>query len=366
MTVILTRALPTLLDWSTGVAPTPVTLGFWFIVLSGPFCFISGLFFPLTCRWLQTGEEVDGLMGRAYGLDALGMALGGILLQILLLGRIDSLWLALAFGLLLSSLMIWFLPLSSGKPWLPLLMLLIAVGLILSGGFWLSQVSRHWQWPHRTLLAVRETPYSCWAATREAEQTNFAANGLWYFSYPDPQTAEEQVHFALLQHPHPKRVLLLGGGFAGLAAEILKTPALTRLDYVELDPQVIALARHILPAEALQPFQDPRMRIIYGDARRFIRQSRDSYDVIIMALPEPRNVMLNRFYTQDFFAGGQGPSVTPWGFQLRLERLRDQPQPDPSPIFSHGCRHFAAGLPGMSSSCRVSPGDFSPPLSPAV
>ncbi len=301
LTVILTRALPTLLGWSTGVAPTPVTLSFWFIVLSGPFCFFSGLFFPLTCRWLQTGEEIDGLMGRAYGLEALGMALGGILLQILLLGQIDSLWLSLTFGLLISSLMIWFLPATSGKTWLPLLMLLIAVGLTVSGGFWLSQVSRHWQWPHRTLLAVQETPYSCWAATREAEQINFAANGLWYFSYPDPQTAEEQVHFALLQHPDPKRVLLLGGGFAGLAAEILKTPALTRLDYVELDPQVIALARYILPDEALPPSQDNRLRIIYGDARRFIRQSRDSYDVIIMALPEPKNVMLNRFYTQDFF-----------------------------------------------------------------
>ena len=110
LTVILTRALPTLLGWSTGVAPTLVTLGFWFIVLSGPFCFISGLFFPLTCRWLQTGEEIDGLMGRAYGLEALGMALGGILLQILLLGQIDSLWLGLTFGLLICSLTIWFLP----------------------------------------------------------------------------------------------------------------------------------------------------------------------------------------------------------------------------------------------------------------
>ena len=229
------------------------------------------------------------------------MTLGGILLQILLLGRLDSLWLALTFGLFIFILTIWFLPVSSGKPWLPLLLLLIAVGLTVLGGSWLSQASRNWQWPHRTLLAVEETPYSCWAATREAEQINFSANSLWYFSYPDPQTAEEQVHFALLQHSDPKRVLLLGGGFAGLAAEILKTPALTRLDYVELDPQIFALARHILPAEALPPFQDSRLRIIYGDARRFICQSLESYDVIVMALPEPKNIMLNRFYTRDFF-----------------------------------------------------------------
>ncbi len=126
--------------------------------------------------------------------------------------------------LLISGLMIWFLLAPSGKPWLPLLILLLAIGGILAGCFWLPEASRHWQWPQRTLLAVQETPYSVWAVTREAEQLSLAANGLWYFSYPDPQTAEEQVHYALLQHPRPERVLLLGPGVAGLAAEILKSP----------------------------------------------------------------------------------------------------------------------------------------------
>ena len=88
---------------------------------------------------------------------------------------------------------------------------------------------------------------------------------------------------------------------AGLTAEILKSPALTRLDYVELDPQLIALARRILPPEALQPFQDHRLRVFFEDGRRFVRHSREVYDVIIMALPEPKNALLNRFYTKEFF-----------------------------------------------------------------
>ncbi len=182
------------------------------------------------------------------------------------------------------------------------MILIWAAGGILAGSPWLPEASRRWQWPHRAVLAVTETPYSLWTATREAEQISFAANGLWFFSSPDPQTAEEQVHYALLQHPHPDRVLLLGGGVAGLAAEILKTPTLTRLDYVELDPQLIALAQQILPPTALQAYQDRRLRVIYKDGRQFIRQSSNLYDVIIMALPEPRNALLNRFYTREFFA----------------------------------------------------------------
>jgi spermidine synthase len=109
------------------------------------------------------------------------------------------------------------------------------------------------------------------------------------------------VHYALLQHSRPERVLLLGRGVAGLVAEILKTPALSQVDYVEIDPQLIALARHLLPEAAQQPFQDPRLQVIYEDARRFIRHCTTSYDVIIMALPEPSNALLNRFYTREFF-----------------------------------------------------------------
>ncbi len=230
------------------------------------------------------------------------MSLGGVLLQVLLLGRLDSLWLALGFGVVV------LVPLGLGSHGPPsealgaLLDSCFVAGGILAGGSRLPEASRRWQWPHRAVLAVTETPYSVWTATREAEQISFAANGLWFFSYPDPQTAEEQVHYALLQHPRPERVLLLGSGVAGLAAEILKTPTLTQVDYVELDPQLIALARQILPPEALQPFQDPRLRVVYEDGRRFIRQGGNPYDVIIMALPEPRNALLNRFYTREFFA----------------------------------------------------------------
>ena len=302
LTVIVTRALPSLLGWPTGVAPSPGSLGLWYILLSGPFCFISGLFFPLACTWLRARQEAAGLVGRAYGLDALGMCFGGVLLQVLLLGRLDSLWLALGFGLAVLVPLVFILMGRPRRPWVLFFTLIIVAGGILAGGSRLPEASRRWQWPRRTVLAVTETPYSVWTATREAEQISFAANGLWFFSYPDPQTAEEQVHYALLQHPQPERVLLLGSGVAGLSAEILKTPTLTRVDYVELDPQLITLARQILPPEALQPFQDPRLRVVYEDGRRFIRQSGDSYDVIIMALPEPRNALLNRFYTREFFA----------------------------------------------------------------
>lgn len=301
--ILLVRAWPTLFSWPGGLAPSLGRLALAYGVCTGPLCFTSGLFFPLACRWLAGQQHVVGVVGRAYGWDALGMGGGGLLLQALLWGRWDSLWLAMGWCLATMAALAGLLLRRSRpcRPWIVGVSLAVGLGVVLAGYLALPEASRSWQWPHRTVLAVAETRYSVWTASREAEQITFTGNGLWFCSYPDPQTAEEQVHFALLQHPRPRRVLLLGGGIAGLAGEILKTPSVSSLDYVELDPDLIELGRRVLPPTAWQPFQDDRLHLIVADGRRFIRQSGNTYDVIIMALPEPRNALLNRFYTREFF-----------------------------------------------------------------
>jgi hypothetical protein len=59
---------------------------------------------------------------------------------------------------------------------------------------------------------------------------------------PDVAAAEEAVHYALLEHPSPGSLLLIGGGINGSLAEALKHPSLNRVDYVELDPAILDLA----------------------------------------------------------------------------------------------------------------------------
>ncbi len=327
LTMLVSRALPTVLGWHLGVAPSFGRLAFWYAVLSGPLCLVSGLFFPLACRWRQGQEGVVGLVGKVYGWDALGMGLGGGLLQVLLWGRWDSLWLALGWCLALVLFLAGLLLARPRprRPWILVVAVVVLLGFGLAAFFHLPAASRRWQWPHRTVLTVVETPFSVWTATQEAEQTSFAANGLWFFSYPDPQNAEEQVHYALLQHPQPEAVLLLGSGVAGLAGEILKTKTVQRLDYVELDPRLIEVAQAILPDSAWQPFRDKRLRLIFEDGRRFIRRGEGRYDVIIMALPEPSNALLNRFYTREFFQD----------VKVRLQ---------PQGVFSFGLPGAATGL----------------------
>ena len=298
-TILAIRAVPTLGHFPPGQT-LPLTTGLLgFLVLLAPFCLVSGYFFPCACRAL-TSQGASRAPGRVYGLETLGAALGVLLLQLFLLGRYSSLGLALATGLFLA-LAPWLLDRPRGwgrRSGAFLAALLPAVALL-----WLPSLenrSRAWQWPGRQMAAAADSPYAFLSAAREDGQVSFFANNLWQFTYPDPYSAETQVQLALLMHPEPRKMLLLGGG-PGLVPEILKTPGLARLDYVELDPQLLDLAQGLI-SRAMSWTRDPRVHLALQDARRFVGRTPERYDVILMALPEPRSAQLNRFYSREFFA----------------------------------------------------------------
>jgi spermidine synthase len=298
-TILASRSLPTLAHLPMGQSlPLGATFQL-FLVLLAPFGLVSGYFFPGAVQVL-TKETPQGAAGRAYYLETLGAALGVALLQLFLIGRFANLSLGLAIGLFLA-LAPWLLarPRSRvAQAALTLNLLVLAAAVVLAPR--LDRLSRSWEWPGRRVIATVDSPYALLSAAREAEQVSFFADNLWLFTYPDPLTAEHQVQLGLLEHPQPRRVLLLGGGVAGLGSEILKTRTITRLDYVELDPQLVRLAQALLPAVA-KLSRDSRVHLIYQDARRFLETTPNRYDVILMALPEPKNAQLNRFYTQEFF-----------------------------------------------------------------
>jgi len=298
-TILASRALPTLARLPQGQSLPFATTFLLFVLLLAPFGLVSGYFFPGAVQVLAR-ESPRQAAGRVYYLETLGAALGVVVLQLFLVGRYGNLSLGLAVGLGLG-LAPWFL--ARPRNWaaraiIAVNLLVLAAGVGFAPG--LDRASRGWEWPGRRVIAAVDSPYALLTATREAEQLSFFANSLWLFTYPDPLTAEHQVQLGLLEHPQPRRVLLLGGGVAGLGAEILKIATITRLDYVELDPHLVRLAQELLPMAAGLA-GDPRVRLIHQDARRHLAATPERYDVILMALPEPRNAQLNRFYTREFF-----------------------------------------------------------------
>jgi len=282
-------------------------MGISFAILA-PFCFLSGFLFALGCSLHSEATGGKGKsVGTVYLLEAIGSGAGGIAFTGLFVHLFNHLQTSLAISalLILSSMFLSSDPHGQkrGRPWIwasGLTLIGLFVLLAIQGEKW-EMTSRGWEWKGYRLISSEDTLYGNLTAVSSGGQTSFFENGLWMFTYPDLLTAEESVHFALLQHPAPKRILLVGGGISSSLDQILKHPTVSKVDYVELDPTLIAMGRRILPREATTALNDPRVQLIHADGRKHIKTTESRYDVLIINLPDPMTAQLNRFYTVEFF-----------------------------------------------------------------
>jgi spermidine synthase len=298
-TVGVARALPSLAPLLVGQYLPPLSALAVFFLLLAPFALLSGFFFPLAAAASQASSP-RGAAGRVYGLESLGAALGVGVLQLMLFGRLPTLALALGIGVILLLLAALLVPprRRSARALWGFGIALLSFALIVAPE--LDRLSRRLQWPGRSVAAARDSPYALLTVTREREQTSFFANRVWQFSHPDLYSAELAVHPGLLQHPAPRRVLLVGGDVQALAAEVFKYPGISRVDYVDPDPDLLQLLQASVPDAAA--LRDPRLGLYFQDGRGFLSRSAHTYDVVLMNLPEPASVHLNRYYTREFFA----------------------------------------------------------------
>lgn len=300
-------------------------VGFSFFALS-LICIILGFLFALACRIYPTNARKEGVnpqktsgaarIGRVYILEALGAVCGGCLVSFFFIRYFDGLYIMLGLaGLNFISAYLLQYKLTqprfvSASRYISLaLILILFVSLFSQKAKEYKQASIRQQWKQFTLLTAQDSIYSNLALTKQDAQYSFFSNGVYLFTVPDEFSSEEAVHFALLETPDPKQVLLIGGGIGGLAKEILKHPVVS-LHYVELDPEIISLGRQFLPAEELNFLKDPRLRVFHQDGRLFIKQAKllpDSsrYDSIIVYLGDPYTAQINRFYTLEFFQQAQ-------------------------------------------------------------
>ncbi len=177
---------------------------------------------------------------------------------------------------------------------------LLMVGFLVSPFCAVSVEARSPQWPGYRVVAARETPQASWVVVERQGERSLFENGSHVATTHDRLTAEENVHYALLAHPLPRRVLLIGGAASGAIEEALKYPGLL-VDVVEPDPAVFDLVRSFFP-DAAAAIRDPRVRVLAGDARRLVRTSSERYDVIIVLAGEPYSLLVNRYFTADLFA----------------------------------------------------------------
>ena len=90
---------------------------------------------------------------------------------------------------------------------------------------------------------------------------------------------------AMALHPEARRVACIGFGSGLTTQTLLGNPAVSRVDTIEIEPEMVHGAENFRPRNE-RAFTDPRSRVVFDDAKTYFSGQREKYDLIIS---EPSN-----------------------------------------------------------------------------
>ena len=280
-----------------GVLPGFIGTWLFSFLMMAPFCLVSGGLFALFLKAFgQISQNQKAPL--IYGFEAFGSFVGGIIFTFLLLKYFTTFQVLLLvatanFGISLTLVLA-----SKTKRryfhffWV-FCLLMIASNL----AFDFDNLSKSFIYGKQEIVLNEETPYGKLVVTKTGKQYNFFENGLSLFSTDNVITNEESVHYAMLQHPAPKRVLLVSGGISGMMDEILKYKV-ANIDFVEINPAIIEAGKRFAGFE-----KSEILEIHNQDARSFIKKTDKKFDVVLLNLPPPSTAQLNCYFTEEFYLG---------------------------------------------------------------
>ncbi len=309
-------------------------------VLLLPYCLLSG-FLLAAFSGLASARRDWRQIGDVYVLDTLGGIVGGLLFALCLVrffAPFEIATLLLTVNLLAAA---WLAHVSGRRVMRAAIVGVLGASLVL---LWQTDLERRTgqaMFPGLDVVHAESTPYGNVAVTRQGTQLTVYENGVPIGATEDTAAAEEVVHYALVQHPEPRNVLLVGGGLVGATHEVEKYPV-TRIDYVELDPAILRIAEAVAGMGG-----DARVHAIAGDARRYVRTMHGAYDAILMAVPDPSSAQLNRFYTVEFFTEVRRALRAGGVFSLGLSGAENYATPEMRLLAAAVYRSLAAVFPNV-------------------
>ncbi len=147
---------------------------------------------------------------------------------------------------------------------------------------------------------------------------------------------EMMVHTPLLANGAARRVLIIGGGDGGCLREVLRHPGVDKVTMVEIDPTVVDLSKEYLPGHSDGAFDNPRTDLVIADGLKYVAESDETFDVIIVDSTDPIGpgevLFTDAFYTDcraRLSANGilvtqnSVPFLQPSAFKPALTRLQN-------------------------------------------
>lgn len=128
-------------------------------------------------------------------------------------------------------------------------------------------------------------------------------DGVVQITEADEFSYQEMIaHVPLLAHGDAKRVLIIGAGDGGVLRRVLQHRNVERAVMVEIDAEVLRLAKEFLPGIAGDAWNDPRAEVLVADGIDYVRKAEaGSFDVVIVDSTDPIGVG-EVLFTDEFYA----------------------------------------------------------------
>ena len=250
------------------------------LLILTPGCIVMGTLFPLLCSYIKNTPEP---VHKGYVLESIGIILGGILFAFLV-SIISHISMLIILGII--NLVILFAVLRRKYLIIPLIIFLIMTPF--AKKFFQQFYAE--KYSPQELIISRDSKYGRLDVTKSQAQQNYYWNGELFAHTDNELYAQQMVNFVMLQNPDARKILLIGGLLRGYIPEITKYERINRIDCLEMDKNIIALApRHT------------DVQYIQDDPIHYLRTSPNIYDIIFIDVPDPSSLLLNRYYTLQFF-----------------------------------------------------------------
>ncbi|MEM7653472.1 MAG: polyamine aminopropyltransferase [Pseudomonadota bacterium] len=98
---------------------------------------------------------------------------------------------------------------------------------------------------------------------------------------------EMLTHVPILAHGNATRVLVIGGGDGGMLRRCLEHKVVEAVTMVEIDGGVVDFSKEHLPGISAGAFDDPRTDLVIADGCKFVAETDNRYDVVIVDSTDP-------------------------------------------------------------------------------
>lgn len=266
-----------------------------------PPALISGYSFPFICGVfpdLRPRERV----GYVYAIESLGLVFG-FLAVILLLNTGSGHLVIIAVGYVIS-LLIFLAIRGVFKDHLKRLSVLIVAAIIVLLVFlhYLDRetirVAFNGLKTGFTFGSHIETQYNRYIIAEREKETALFSNNHFLKSTGDEYSYRLFAHLIMTVAKRNENVLLIGAASYDLNRHISEHHPIL-IDYVEYDRE---LPGFIMRSTGMPVLTESGVNIITDDGRHYVRDTSRKYDVVVLDVPDPTNLQLNRFFTLEFFS----------------------------------------------------------------